>query len=100
MGGIKTALCFTLVKLSVVDVVSVLTDSDNPRKYWSVLKTHLKKEGNELATNCSQLKKLQKNLEKIKTFFTSTAIKFVMLFDILKIIGYLKSLRYMQEVWV
>ena len=26
------------------------------RKYWSVLKTRLKKEGSELATNCSQLK--------------------------------------------
>ena len=23
---------------SIVDVVAVLTDSDNPRKYWSVLK--------------------------------------------------------------
>ncbi len=41
---------------SVVDVVGVLTDSPNPRKYWSVLKTRLKKEGSELATNCSQLK--------------------------------------------
>ncbi|NLM18280.1 MAG: phage antirepressor protein [Candidatus Riflebacteria bacterium] len=41
---------------SVVDVVGVLTESDNPRKYWSVLKTRLKKEGNELATMCSQLK--------------------------------------------
>ena len=41
---------------SVVDVIGVLTDSSNPRKYWSVLKTRLKKEGDELATNCSQLK--------------------------------------------
>ena len=41
---------------SVVDVVDVLTESDNPRKYWSVLKTRLKKEGNELATICSRLK--------------------------------------------
>lgn len=41
---------------SVVDVVEVLTDSANPRKYWSVLKTRLKSEGSELATNCSQLK--------------------------------------------
>jgi len=43
---------------SVVDVVEVLTDSPNPRKYWSVLKTRLKQEGNETATNCSQLKML------------------------------------------
>ena len=41
---------------SVVDVIEVLTESENPRKYWSVLKTRLKKEGNQTATNCSQLK--------------------------------------------
>ena len=41
---------------SVVDVIRVLTDSENPRKYWSVLKTRLKQEGSELATNCSHLK--------------------------------------------
>ena len=41
---------------SVVDVIQVLTDSENPRKYWSVLKTRLKQEGSEMATNCSQLK--------------------------------------------
>ena len=41
---------------SIVDVIGVLTESNNPRKYWSVLKTRLKKEGSELATNCSQLK--------------------------------------------
>ena len=29
---------------SVIDVLGVLTESDNPRKYWSVLKTRLKKE--------------------------------------------------------
>ena len=34
----------------------MLTDSETPRKYWSVLKTRLKQEGSELATNCSQLK--------------------------------------------
>ena len=43
---------------SVVDVVGVLTDSPNPRKYWSVLKTRLKQEGNETTTNCSRLKLL------------------------------------------
>ena len=41
---------------SIVDVIQVLTDTPNARKYWSVLKTRLKKEGSELATNCSQLK--------------------------------------------
>ena len=42
--------------LSIVDVIAVLTESPNPRKYWSVLKTRLKAEGSQLATNCSQLK--------------------------------------------
>ena len=41
---------------SIVDVIGILTDSPNPRKYWSVLKTRLKAEGSQLATNCSQLK--------------------------------------------
>jgi hypothetical protein len=41
---------------SIVDVIRVLTESPNPRKYWSVLKTRLKKEGSQLATDCSQLK--------------------------------------------
>ena len=41
---------------SIIDIVGILTESPNPRKYWSVLKTRLKKEGSELATDCSQLK--------------------------------------------
>lgn len=41
---------------SIIDVIEVLTNSPNPRKYWSVLKTRLKKDGSQLATNCSQLK--------------------------------------------
>jgi prophage antirepressor-like protein len=41
---------------SIIDIVGILSESDNPRKYWSVLKIRLKEEGNQLATNCSQLK--------------------------------------------
>ena len=41
---------------SVVDVIQVLTDSENPRNYWKVLKNRLRKEGNESVTNCNQLK--------------------------------------------
>lgn len=41
--------------ISIVDVVEILTESSNARKYWSVLKTRLKAEGSQLATNCSQL---------------------------------------------
>jgi hypothetical protein len=42
--------------VSIIDVIEILTESPNARKYWSVLKTRLKKEGSQLATNCSQLK--------------------------------------------
>lgn len=41
---------------SVVDVVTVLTDSIDGRKYWNKLKQRLKEEGNETVTNCHQLK--------------------------------------------
>ena len=41
---------------SIVDVVAVLTESPVPRKYWSVLKSRIKKESAELTTICSQLK--------------------------------------------
>lgn len=41
---------------SVVDVVSVLTDSVDGRKYWNKLKQRLAKEGNEPVTNCHQFK--------------------------------------------
>lgn len=41
---------------SVVDEIDALTDSPNPSKYWSVLKTRVKKEVSQLATNCIQLK--------------------------------------------
>jgi len=43
---------------SVVDVIGALTESKEPRKYWSVLKTRLKKEGSEVTTSCSQLRML------------------------------------------
>ncbi|MDR3000104.1 MAG: Bro-N domain-containing protein [Fibromonadaceae bacterium] len=44
---------------SVVDVVAVLTEQATPRSastYWAVLKTRLAEEGNQLLTNCKQLK--------------------------------------------
>jgi hypothetical protein len=53
--------------ISIVDVIETLTGSPNPRKYWSVLKTRLKQEGSELATNCSQLKLLAADGKKYLT---------------------------------
>ena len=41
---------------SVIDVIEILTESENPRDYWKVLKHRLAKEGSELVTNCNQLK--------------------------------------------
>lgn len=41
---------------SVVDVIAVLTESDNPRRYWSDLKHKLTKEGSQLYDKIVQLK--------------------------------------------
>ena len=60
---------------SIVDVVGVLTDQPDQRhaaKYWSVLKTRLKKEGSELTTNCSQLKMLSSDGKRYKTDVADT----------------------------
>lgn len=42
--------------ISIVDVIEVLTDSVNPRRYWSDLKIKLEKEGSEVYENIVQLK--------------------------------------------
>lgn len=42
---------------SVVDIIRVLTDSENPRNYWNMLKSREKESsGIQLSTNCVQLK--------------------------------------------
>ena len=41
---------------SIVDVIAVLTESNNPQIYWRVLKKRLLDEGNESVTNCNGLK--------------------------------------------
>lgn len=43
---------------SIIDVIEVLTENSRPRKYWSDLKTKLKKEGSELSEKIGQLKML------------------------------------------
>lgn len=42
--------------ISIVDVIEVLTDSANPRRYWSDLKRKLQAEGSQLYENIVQLK--------------------------------------------
>lgn len=55
---------------SVVDVISVLTESANPRNYWNMLKIRLTNEGSELYTNCVQLK--LKSKKDGKSYLTDT----------------------------
>ncbi len=42
--------------ISIVDVVSVLTQSIDPTAYWRKLKQRLRAEGNQTVTNCHGLK--------------------------------------------
>ena len=55
---------------SVVDVISVLTNSNIPRNYWSDLKRKLKEEGSELHGKIVQLKLLSK--KDNKNYLTDT----------------------------
>ncbi|MDR2086368.1 MAG: Bro-N domain-containing protein [Dysgonamonadaceae bacterium] len=57
---------------AIVDVIAILTESPNPRKYWSVLKNRLKQEGSELTTNCSQLKLMAADGKKYLTDVATT----------------------------
>ena len=57
---------------SVVDVVAVLTDSENPRRYWSDLKRKLAKEGSQLYAEIVQLKMLSSDGKYYKTDVATT----------------------------
>lgn len=57
---------------SIVDVVSILTDSIDGRKYWNKLKQRLRQEGNETVTNCHQLKLLASDGKKRLTDVADT----------------------------
>ncbi len=57
---------------SVVDVVAVLTDSENPRRYWSDLKRKLNKEGSQLYEEIVQLKMLSADGKYYKTDVATT----------------------------
>ena len=52
---------------SIVDEVAVLTDSENPRRYWSDLKRKLAKEGSQLYEGIVQLKMLSSDGKYYKT---------------------------------
>lgn len=52
---------------SITDVIEVLTGTDRPRKYWSDLKSKLKKEGSQLSENIGQLKLMSADGKMYKT---------------------------------
>ena len=57
---------------SITDVVQVLTESADGRKYWNKLKQRLKEEGNQLVTNCHQLKMTAQDGKKRLTDVANT----------------------------
>jgi len=57
---------------SVIDVIGVLTDSKEPRRYWSDLKAKLKDEGNQLYDKIVQLKMTAKDGKKRLTDVANT----------------------------
>ena len=58
---------------SIVDVIAILTGTENPRRYWSDLKRKLKKEGAvELYEKIVQLKMLSSDGKKYKTDVANT----------------------------
>ncbi|MBU1855308.1 MAG: hypothetical protein KKF89_06295 [Nanoarchaeota archaeon] len=59
---------------SVIDVVQALTDSNNPRNYWSMLKKREEDVGIELSTNCVQLKLVASDGKLRETDFKSSII--------------------------
>ncbi|GHT04174.1 hypothetical protein AGMMS49525_10220 [Bacteroidia bacterium] len=62
---------------SVVDVVSILTDSIDPSAYWRKLKQRLRVEGNETVTICHGLKK-----ENLRDNMTNTELVLNMLAEL------------------
>ena len=61
---------------SIIDVISALTDSSVPRRYWSDLKSNLKNEGFELYENIVQLKLVSSDGKKYSTDCANTESMF------------------------
>lgn len=57
---------------SIIGVIEALTDSVQPRKYWSDLKNKLKDEGSELSEKIGQLKMVAKDGKSRLTDVVST----------------------------
>lgn len=61
---------------SISDVISVLTESDSPRKYWNKLSERLRKEGSEVVTKCHRLKLIAADGKKYLTDVADTETLF------------------------
>ena len=59
---------------SIVDVIEVLTESSNPRRYWSDLKIKLKDEGFEMYEKIVQLKLISSDGKKYDTDCADTEL--------------------------
>ena len=57
---------------SIIDVIAVLADTSNPRRYWSDLKSRLKQEGSEVYDKIVQLKMTAPDGKKRQTDCFST----------------------------
>lgn len=57
---------------SVVDIIAALTDSNNPRNYWNMLKTREKEQCVELYTFCVRLKMMSTDGKKYETDCANT----------------------------
>jgi len=62
---------------SVVDIIEALTDSDNPRNYWNMMKAREKKQSEiQLSTLCVQLKLTSSDGKSYKTDCVNTEAAF------------------------
>ena len=79
-------------RYSIVDVISAITQSPRPRKYWSAMKSKLKKEGSQLSSKVGQLKLIASDGKKYATdCFSQDDI-----IEVVKIIPSKKSMEFLD----
>jgi len=61
---------------SIIDIISVLAETDRPRKYWDDLKRKLKEEGSEVSEKIGQLKMIASDGKMRETDVADTEIMF------------------------
>jgi len=79
--------------ISIIDVIEVLTESNNPRRYWSDLKIKLQKEGSQLYENIVQLKMQSDDGKYYKTDVATTE----QLFRLIQSIPSPKAVKFLNK---